>query len=630
MAPGKSPIKELKTGIVTLEVSVNGKKIPDAMMVLETEVVKEVNKIPYAKVVIYDGDSRKQTFPQSEEKMFEPGGEIEIKVAHDPGSKLETVYKGLIVEHGIKLYKNGNSCLTLTCRDEALALTVGRKNLVFYNQKDSDIIADIIKDSGIKGKATVEATKATHQRLVQYYSTNWDFIQARADVNGLVTIINDGEINIKKPTVSEKTNIVITYGVDLMEMDLKIDASYQYKDVQANFWDHSAQKLENTAGKKPKVNKQGDVDSAKLSKVLKQEELVHTTAFVTKDAIQAWADSVYQRGHLSRVRGRVKFVGSAKIEVGKTFELAAIGTRFNGDAYIGKVRHIIKSGQWITEAELGLPQRPHLEQYPSATPLGAGGAVPAITGLQHGVVLKREKDPDGEFRILVNVPILNDEGEGLWARMAQIYATADCGFVIYPEENDEVILGFFDNDPAHPVVLGSLYSSKIKPTTEGDKKHGLDPSNDKNHLKAFSFNKGKFRFEFYDEPGKNVSRLITEKEMKIEIDDQAKTITVDDPVNKNNILLSDKGITVTVDKDLTIDVTGDIKIKAGKGIAMEATKDIEGKGMNVKFEAQTNFEAKGTAAFKAEGAQFEVKGSGMGTVDGGGMLTVKGGMVMIN
>lgn len=629
MAKGKSPLKELKTGIVAMEVTVDGKKLPDAMMVLETEVVKEVNKIPYAKIVIYDGDSTKQTFPQSEEKMFEPGGEVEIKVAHDPSSTAETIYKGLIVEHGIKLSQNGNSCLILTCRDEALALTVGRKNLIFYDQKDSDIISDIIKKSGIKGKADVEATKATHQRLVQYYSTNWDFIQARADANSLVTIINDGDISIKKPTVSEKTNIAITYGVDLMEMDLKMDASYQYKDVQANFWDHTTQKIENTAGKKPKVNKQGDVDSAKLSKVLKQEELVHTTAFVTKDTIQAWADSVYQRGHLSRVRGRVKFVGSAKIEVGKTFELAAIGKRFNGDAYIGKVRHLIKSGQWITEAELGIPQRPHLEQYPSASPLGAGGGVPAITGLQHGIVEKLQEDPDGEFRVLVNVPILKDEGEGLWARMAHIYATEECGFVFYPEVKDEVILGFFDNDPAHPVILGSLYSSKRKITTEGDKKHDPD-SNKDNFLKAFSFNKGKFRFEFYDEPSKNIFRLLTEKKMMVEIDDDAKTITIDDPVNKNNILLDPAGVTMTVDKDLTIDVTGDIKITAGKGIAMEATKDITGKGMNVKFEAQTNFEAKGTAAFKAEGAQFEVKGSGMGTVDGGGMLTVKGGMVMIN
>jgi len=621
-----SPVKNLKSGIISLEISVDGTVLPDTMRVLDVEVVKEINKIPYAKITIFDGDHAQQTFPQSEEAMFAPGGEVEIKIAHDPTATAATIYKGLIIEHGIKLSTFAGSCLVLTCRDEALALTVGRKNMIFYEQKDSDIISAIIKDSGIKGKADVEATTATHKKLIQYYSTDWDFIQARADANSLVTIINDGDISIKKPTVSEKTDIVITYGHDLIEMDLKMDASHQYEDVQANFWDPTAQAIENTAGAKPTANKQGDEDSAKLSAVLKHKELVHTTAPVTTDVIQSWADSVYQRGHLSRIRGRIKFIGSEKIEVGKTLELAYLGARFDGDGYISKVRHTIKGAQWFTEVELELPQRPHLETYPTATPLGAGGGLPAIGGLQHGVVIQIHEDPDGEYRILVNIPIIDNlEGDGVWARMAHVYATEDCGFIFFPEVGDEVVLGFFDNDPTYPVILGSMYSSKRMVTTE----ETHDPA-DPNIFKGFSLNKGKFRMEFVDDPGKNIFKVFTEDEMMIEIDDDKDTITIDDPINKNNILLDSAGITMTVDKDLTIDVTGDIKITAGKGIAMEASMDIEGKGMNVKFEADVNFEAKGGAAFNADGAQFEIKGSGMGTVDGGGMLTVKGGMVMIN
>lgn len=621
-----SPIKKLKSGVLNLEITVDGTKLPDAMLVLETEVVKEVNKIPYARVVIFDGDSREQTFPQSEESMFEPGGEIEIKVAHDPTATMESIYKGLIIEHGIKLNRDGSSCLTLTCRDEAMALTVGRRNMIFYEQTDSDIISSIISDSGIAGTATVDPTTGTHKKLIQYYSTNWDFIQARADANSLVTIINDGEINIKNPTVSEKTDVTITYGVDLMEMDLKIHSSHQYEEVQANFWDHTTQAIENVTGAKPTTNSQGNIDSGKLADVLKPKELLQSSAPITKDFIQAWADSIYQRGHLSRIRGRVKFVGSEKTEVGKVIELVGFGARFNGDAYIGKVRHTIKNAQWLTEVELGLPEKTHLEKYPSATPLGAGGALPAINGLQHGVVIQVNDDPDGEYRVLINIPIIDNlEGEGVWARVSQLYATEDCGMIAFPEVGDEVILGFFDNDPTYPVILGSLYSSKRMVTTE----ESHDPTAE-NHMKGLSFNKGKLRMEFYDEPGVNRYKVFTEDEMMIEIDDDKDTITIDDPVNKNNILMDAAGITMTVDKDLTIDVTGDIKITAGKGIAMEATNDIEGKGMNVKFEAQVNFEAKGTAAFMAEGAQFEIKGSGMGTVDGGGMLTVKGGIVMIN
>ena len=91
----------------------------------------------------------------------------------------------------------------LKCKDKALKLTVGRKNKVFLEKKDSDIISELVSADGLS--ADVEATTATHKKLIQYFSTNWDFIQARADANGLVTIINDGAISIKKPTVSEKS-----------------------------------------------------------------------------------------------------------------------------------------------------------------------------------------------------------------------------------------------------------------------------------------------------------------------------------------------------------------------------------------------------------------------------------------
>ena len=65
-------------------------------------------------------------------------------------------------------------------------------------------------------------------------------------------------------------------------------------------------------------------------------------------------------------------------------------------------------------------------------------------------------------------------------------------------------------------------------------------------------------------------------------------------------------------------------------MVIEATGDLEAKGMNVTLESSANFDIKGGAQLNAEAPMFEIKGSGMGTVDGGGMLTVKGGMVIIN
>jgi len=57
----------------------------------------------------------------------------------------------------------------------------------------------------------------------------------------------------------------------------------------------------------------------------------------------------------TRVRGEVSFQGSALARAAKILELAGIGDRFDGPAFIGAVRHTIRDGNWTTNVTLGLP-----------------------------------------------------------------------------------------------------------------------------------------------------------------------------------------------------------------------------------------------------------------------------------
>ncbi len=609
-----SPIKGMGEGYLSVLILVAGKEIPKTLFLVSVEVVKEINKIPYAKLVLHDGDTREQKFTASEDPNFEPGKEVEIKAGYGPGLEA-TIFKGVIVEHGIRHSAYSGSSLVLKLKDKALKLTVGRKNKVYLEKKDSDIISEAVQESGLT--ADVEATTAKHKKLIQYFSTNWDFIQSRADVNGLVTIINDGKISIKKPTVSAKSELIISYGKDLVEMDLNIDSTYQYTEIKSSHWDHAKQALEKTDGKKPTVNSHGALNSGKIGKVIEGKTMVITSPEVTKDVIQAWADSLYLRGHLSRVRGTIKFYGSTKAEVGKTIELFGLGKNFVGDGYVSSVRHTIERGQWMTEVGLGLDPQPYMESNLTASSLPAGGTLPAIHGLHHGVVKAIKADPDGEFRVQINIPIIdNMEGAGVWARMSHYYATEDCGFVFYPEVGDEVIVGFFNNDPSYPVIMGSLYSSKRKITT-AEKHEPADP----NQFKAISLQKGKMRLEFDDKDC--IIKLITPEKNTIIIDDKEKMITIEDVSNKNKIILSKDGILLDSGKDIIM--------KAKSNIKMEATSNIETKSTaDTKIEATGNFSFKGMAV-KGEGSTtLELKGSATAKLEGGGMCEIKGGLVKIN
>ena len=95
-------------------------------------------------------------------------------------------------------------------------------------------------------------------------------------------------------------------------------------------------------------------------------------------------------------------------------------------------------------------------------------------GLQVGIVTELAGDPGKEHRIRVKVPLAGMDEQGVWARVATLDAGDQRGTVFRPEKDDEVVLGFFHDDPAQPVVLGMLHSSAkappIEPTDDNDEK----------------------------------------------------------------------------------------------------------------------------------------------------------------
>ena len=179
--------------------------------------------------------------------------------------------------------------------------------------------------------------------------------------------------------------------------------------------------------------------------------------------------------------------------------------------------------------------------------------MPAVSGLQIGIVKSIADDPDKAFRVNLSVPALADEAAEVWARWAFPDAGNNRGMIFWPEPGDEVVVGFFNDDPRQPVVLGSLYSAKQVPPAPYDK------PDDKNLARGF-FTKAGSEIGFLDDEGKSQVFLRTSAKHEIKLDDDAKAITLADS-NGNTITLDDKGITIKCAKDLKIDASGNVEIK---------------------------------------------------------------------
>ena len=585
--------------LVWLSIFSNGTKIADTYGVIAVTVKKKVNKIALARIVLQDGDMPNGDFPISNTDDFKPG--VEIKISAGYMEEEETIFQGIVVKHGISITRNNASRLIVECRDKAAKMTVGRKNANYVDVKDSDMITELI--SGYSGlSADVEETKTQYKELVQYYCTDWDYMLCRAEVNGLLVIVEDGTIAVKAPKTNSSPSLKVTYGHDLMEFQGEIDARTQLAAVKGVAWDPKAQAVTEQDGSKPTLNEQGDIGTDDLAKVVElQSYKLQTAVPVDKTGLKAWTDAQMLKAGLARIRGTMKFQGSAKAKPGELIELNGVGNRFTGNVFVGSVVHEISGGNWTTEVEFGLAPEWFAERTDIVAP-PASGFLPGVEGLQVGVVKKLDQDPAGEHKIQVAVPVLQAETEGVWARLAKFYASEGIGAFFVPEIGDEVVLGYFNNDPAHPVVLGSLYSSKRKPPYS---------------LTADNFTKA----------------IVTKSELKVEFDDDKKVITIETPggnkivisdddtsillidQNNNTVKLGSDGIALDSPKDITITAKGKVSVDAAGGLELNSKADIKITGMNVNNEAKVGFVAKGNASAELSAS---------------GQTTVKGAMVMIN
>jgi Rhs element Vgr protein len=575
------------TDLVTFSLTVNGAPVGKEIAVVSIAVNKEVNKIPWAKLIIQDGDVATEDFAISNQETFKPGNNIEIQAGYH--SDETTIFKGIIVKHGIRILRDRHSLLEVECKDVVIKTTAGKKNKYFYDSKDTEVIEEILNTYAIQVDASADASDAKHKEVVQYYSTDWDFMVCRAEVSGKLVMADDGTVKVKKPDFTQQPVVLLQYGGNILELEAMMDSVYQYNNVTASGWNYANQELSQQDAVAPALQEEGNISSSDLSDVLGLDTytLFHS-GNINDQELRGWASTQLLKSKLSKIKGRVKFLGFAEVKPGTLVELQGVGDRFNGIAFVSTVRHSISDGNWYTDINVGLSAK-WFAQEDDVSALPASGLIPAISGLQIGIVTQLEDDPDGEHRIQVRIPVIDAAADGIWARVACVDAGNERCAYFRPEVNDEVIVGFINDDPRHAVVLGMFNSSAMPVPTD------VFPEKDDNHIKGF-VTRSKIKLTFDDD--KKIITMQTPAENKIVINDDEGSIVLEDQTG-NKITMNSDGITVESAKDLVLKATNNVSIKGVK-IAAEAS------------------------------SEFSAKGNTRAALNSSGQTEIKGGTVMIN
>lgn len=551
-------------------IKVDGEAVPREHALQALSVTAAANRIASARLTYVDGAAGQGDFPLSNKPPFAPGAAIEISAG--AGASPALVFKGIVTGIRLKVREASPSTLIVECRHAASRLTLVRRSANFFDKTDSDALESLLGAAGVNGD--VDSTTVTHKQLVQHDCSDWDFINARAAANGLLVLTRAADLTIKKPEIASPA-AELSFGATLLEIDAEVDGRAQTSAVKVLTWAAADQAVTATDGEPPTFKTPGNFHPDTLAGGAGADALLLRHAALDDAEATALANATWQTTRLDLASGRVKCAGIATILPGDTVKLSGVGARFSGDVLISGVRHEFDTtGGWKTHLQFGGTAadpalRERLQSHRTATLLAP------VAGLQAGVVTDNE-DPEGEFRVRVMLPLVVDGDDGVWARVAAVDAGADRGFFFRPEIGDEVLVGFLDDDPRQPVVLGMLHSSAMTAP--------LEPSND-NPQKGYKSRSG-IQLLFDDD--KKIVTLLTPGGNSLVLDDDAQGITIKDQ-NGNKIVLSSDGIAIESSKALTLKASTEgsfeggtsLDVKAGTALTCEGTasNDIKSGGV---------------------------------------------------
>lgn len=580
------------SGLVNFKVFAGGSELPGEYQISSITIHKEANRIASAEIYFIDGDPNLQEFKLSDKSDLDPGNEIEIKAGYDTDA--DPIFKGMIVKHGIKI-RGGSTYTVIECKDKAILMTVENNSDIYEKKKDSDILKTLIQKYGLTAK--VDNTSYQHPQILQYDCNDWDFVVSRAELNGCVVFTIDNEVQVKKPK-SSGAKLSLEFGTNILEYEANLNAASQLSKVSLSSWDIKKQditKKDVSSGDYPET---GNLKASTLAgKVKKNGHSMFHPGALEQNELDEWGKAKMMKSMMSKMIGRVKSKGFAKINPGDTLELKGIGKKFNGDVYVTAVSHEVAAGSWVTNIQFGLPDTLHSEKFKISSQ-EAAGLIPAVHGLQIGIVTKIDEDPDNQNRVQVKLPAFGAK-TNVWARKLFPDAGNERGVYFMPEVNDEVLVGFLHDDARFPVVLGGLHSSKNKAPYKTDSKN--------------------------KEKG-----IVTREKIKITLNDVDKIMTLETP-GKQSIVIDDKNgeIVITDKSKNSITMKSNLIELKGKGdIKIEATKNIDIKGMKVSIDAKTDAAISATNIKNTAKAQFQAKGNAKAEVNGGGQAVLKGGAMV--
>lgn len=503
-----------------------------------------VNQIPSAQISLRS-DRSDLTGLEADAQLCAPG--VEVKITHQETGTI--LFIGVVVQLEVEQPNDdGPLRLKLKAKHALQRLVANRRSRLFLTQSDGEIVPGILREWGIACDSP-EGLEDKHPQMVQLLMTDWQFVRSRLQANGMWLVPTSASVKFMRPKLAGTPDHAIARAGSNSKTVKPSGGRWCFNNeelahaLQVSAWDIEQQQMSNLVSSGA-LNLGSDAfDPSKLINLTEKYSaepwkyaygsalsVDEQRALATAQMLQQSARSVYAGWNMAGI-------DCLKYQLGDTLEVSGFGKRLSGRGVITELQHQYDRHGWSATVRIGQDPSTFSEVRP----------LPRVPSLFVGIVEKYQEDPDRLDRLLVRLPLLE---QPLWARFASPYASKEAGLCLYPEPGDEVVLGFFGEDPRFPVILGAMHNPKNKAP--------YAPS-DKNREKAFVFARGKTR----------LSLAFDVEDASVVLDTGKETVTLKG------------GIGIKASDDLTVDVKKTAAIAAGKKLDLTGKNGVEIKGSKI-------------------------------------------------
>ncbi|MFT4924930.1 MAG: Rhs element Vgr protein [Phenylobacterium sp.] len=419
----------------------NGETMPIGSLFKSLRIVNKINQIPYAELTL-----------GQDSKVFNSDKAVNIELD-------SLTFSGIVTEK-LKLFEQQKVTYKIRLSHPAQQMTRCRRSRVFAAKPEADILREVV-DGYKRWDLTLNISAALNEQeqLVQHECSDWDFLVCRAQANGLVVMLEGHNIHMVDPTTIKVGQEIKLEQAHISR--LSIHSLHQQAIGEMTTGMHNPHDAT-----KPQLFKATASDLAGLishdlsPKPGTDKQHRFAGVYGSDTEAQDWGKGLLARNKLSQVQGWLDTTGIVASQLLERIEIKNVA-EIDSSTLISGLDIQIDADKISTRLHFGLSEVSFADYY-AVHSAPAANLLPGINGLQIGRVDKFKTDPNRQDRIRVLLPQLESEQQSLWARCIFADAGHERGVVFSPQEGDEVLVGFLNDDPRHAVILGSLYTSKAK------------------------------------------------------------------------------------------------------------------------------------------------------------------------